>query len=186
MSEETVDPTGVFVVGNFFNGSPEPLDNNGDGTWSYNASFTKGDSLFYLFQNGMSNESLIGNTCSSGDRRILIAPNEEEVILPTVCFNYCNACDALSTSINEFLLSHFSFRLFPNPFVDRTVAYWENGQDFITNIQLLDFSGRILRSYNNFIDNQLVIEKKSLLSGIYFLKINDQKGRVGTYKLVVQ
>lgn len=188
MSETEVSTEGVFVVGNFFNGFPEPLVDNGDGTWSYFGSFTKGDSLFYLFRNGQIDEVLKEGDCttSDGKKRLLVVPNETETSIPKVCFNHCIICDEITTTTANFILSRVVFRLIPNPMQSHTYLCWENKEDIIiNNIQLLDMKGRVLRVYKNITKPQLNIERGSLSKGAYLLKISDQKGRVVIQKLMV-
>ena len=186
MTNETVSSEGVFVVGNFFNGTPELLEDNGDGTWSYTLSFTQRDSLFYLFQNGTVAEELKETACldESSQNRWLVVPETDEVI--NNCYNYCVACDAITTTTNDFELKSIAFKLFPNPMHTHTLASWEHNKTTIATIDLITSNGQLLRTYQQLNDNQVVIEKGALSSGIYFLKLTDEIGRVATQKLFVQ
>lgn len=187
MSAETIAEEGVFVVGNFFNGTPELLDDNGDGTWSYPLTFTTGDSLFYKFMNGTVEEEVTEGACltADGQQRLLVVPDEETTIVET-CFNHCVTCEALTTSTSEVLLADWQFQLSPNPMQTHTVASWKMEEVRIHHIQLLDLSGRTLRTYNKLDSSNLTIEKGALSTGIYLLKIRDEEGRVATQKLIVQ
>lgn len=188
MSDIAVSTEGVFVVGNFFNQSPEPLIDNGDGTWSYFGIFSKGDSLTYLFRNGEIDEVLqIGNcTTSEGEKRLLVVPNEVETTLPEVCFNHCIICNEITTNTTDFLLEEKEFQLFPNPMQSTSNLCWKNEEDIIINrVKLLDIKGSLLREYKNLTSPEISIKRGNLGTGIYLLNIIDQKGRVFIQKLMV-
>lgn len=185
MSEEEVASEGVFVRGNFFNETPELLDDNGDGTWSYTLSFTIGDSLFYSFVNGSITEELQETACSiNGEsRRVLIVPAIDTTI--ATCFNYCVNCSEITTSTNELLTNILSFDLSPNPMQTHTLAAWENSKESIRRIELWDMAGRKIRAYNDLEATQLMIERGNLAKGIYLLKLGTRSGKTATQKLMV-
>jgi len=186
MSDEEVAPEGVFVVGNFFNGTPEALDDNGDGTWSFPLSFTKGDSLFYLFRNGTVAEELKETTCTTNgmERRMLVVPEVDTMI--AACFNYCVNCSEITTSTNELLLEDLAFQVSPNPMQNYTIASWENNKEAIKQIQLWNMVGQKISAYNDLQGTQLIIEKDNLTKGIYLLEIRTLSGKATTQKLMVQ
>jgi len=186
MSDQEVAPEGIFVIGNFFNGTPEELDDNGDGTWSYPLSFTIGDSLFYLFSNGAELEELKETTCTVGveSRRVLVVPETDTTL--TTCFNYCVSCSEITTSTNNLLLENLSFQVSPNPMQAHTTASWKNSKESINRIQLWDMVGRKVRTYNQLPGTQLTIERANLSRGIYLLEIQTLSGKSTTQKIMVQ
>ena len=100
MSNEEVAAEGIFVTGNFFNGLQEPLDHIGNNIWVYTLAFSKGDSLFYRFENGEQPEEFKETTCLDAERqrRLFVVPDEDEATVPEVCFNHCTNCCLLYTS----------------------------------------------------------------------------------------
>jgi hypothetical protein len=187
MSSETVSPEGVFVFGNFFNGWDEPLVDNEDGTWSYFASFTKGDTLYYQFKNGDTVEDIKSDNClnMSTGQRFLVVPNQDSIVAPMVCFNHCVACDSITTSTTDFS-RQLQLQIFPNPMQQETQVRWEQTEMEINYISLRTLNGQELRTYTNLDNNSVSIKRGNLSSGVYFIELVDKQGRNATYKLIVQ
>jgi len=72
-------------------------------------------------------------------------------------------------------------RVYPNPFNESITI--ESG-DRIQHIDLVDISGKVLRSYDNINGNQAEIERGGLSSGLYFLRI--EAGWIEVRKVVVR
>ena len=150
MSKEVVSAEGVFVVGNFFNGELEPLDDNGDGTWTYPLNFSQGDTLFYKFKNGTNQEEVIEDLeCLINDgsgNRMFVVPNQVNATHKT-CYNACVTCNAITTSTTD-LLNSIQLKVFPNPMTVGGTISWQagTGSEFF-KINLIDITGRIRRSY---------------------------------------
>ncbi|MEO1259324.1 MAG: T9SS type A sorting domain-containing protein [Bacteroidota bacterium] len=97
MSNETVDPEGVFVAGDFTGWDNHPMTNNGDGTWSTTVGATPLDTVAYKFKNGVDGwEEITDSTCTDGtfgnNRLLVIDTMDMDVDL--VCFGSCSACPA--------------------------------------------------------------------------------------------
>lgn len=88
-------------------------------------------------------------------------------------FNYAiitnttvNTYDVISTGMNE--LNQVSFRLYPNP--ARSEFYIENvGQELIQKVELMDISGRVLKSWNPLFASAYTVEGVS--DGSYLIRI---------------
>lgn len=100
MSNETVNPEGVFVAGNF-NGWSETetqLASNGDGTYSAVAFVNANSTIVYKFLNGPSfsgqenvpMECGVANGFGGYDRTLEVI--EDAITLPMVCFSSCSSC----------------------------------------------------------------------------------------------
>jgi len=188
VSEQEAPSEGVFVLGNFFNGSPEPLDDNGDGTWSYTASFTIGDTLFYRFAIDQELEVINSTDCldNNGTNRWLVVPNADTVLVAPVCFNHCITCAEIATDTDDILLAEWQFKLYPNPMEEYTSAYWQNQQNEIRLLQLFSINGQLLHTYSVHDKLQLTIQRGTLEAGLYFLKVQDTLGRIGVQKMVIK
>jgi acetyl esterase/lipase len=69
-------------------------------------------------------------------------------------------------------LEEQSVSVFPNPSQDRmTINYVGDDNKPISEIQLMDVSGRTVRSFNNVNANQFEIRKEDLSAGLYLLKV---------------
>lgn len=188
MSKEIVSSEGVFVVGNFFGGDLEPLDDNGDGTWTYPLSFSHGDTLFYKFKNGTNQEELIEDSeCLTNDgsgNRLFIVPNQTNATHKT-CYNACVTCDAITTSITD-LLNPIELKVFPNPMIAGGTISWQVGiESAFYDIDLIDITGRIRRSYPKTRKKTFYFERDDLQAGIYFLRIRNESGGIGAHKIII-
>ena len=78
--------------------------------------------------------------------------------------------------------------IFPNPFSVQTRVNFHNETSHTYKVTLTDISGKEVRKYENFSDSELVIERKELNAGTYFLNIyqNEQEGLLESYQIVVQ
>ena len=118
MSLATVDPSGVFLAGNFSDFQNIQMDDSdGDGIYTVSVPVTQNTQATYKFKNGTDGwESIntsIGGNCTIGDfsdRFFNVA--EADVTLPVVCFSYCVACNLVG--VDEQTLAQ-GISLFPNP-----------------------------------------------------------------------
>lgn len=104
MRQMTIPATGAHIAGNFqgYNPGSTPLVNIGDSIYIYSLTATPGDTLLYKFINGNTfneDERAITAECGApngfgGFNRIFVVPDEDEVVLLTVCFDSCGACPA--------------------------------------------------------------------------------------------
>ncbi len=98
MGNLNVDPTGVFVAGNFnnWNATSHPMVDRGHGIWAINVIAKYGDTLEYHFLNGATAETVPNNCADGNGARMRIVPAE----MPrsaAECFGNCGPCqDALN------------------------------------------------------------------------------------------
>ena len=102
MSEETTNPIGVFIAGNFQGwsaGSTAMTDDDGDDIWEYTAMIAEGEAVEYKFINGPNwglDESVPVACAVNGNRGYTVGT--EDAVLDAVCFASCTPCgDALPT-----------------------------------------------------------------------------------------
>ena len=65
--------------------------------------------------------------------------------------------------------------IYPNPFNDRTNVYFSDNEHLPFNIEMFDALGKIVREEKQITGNIFVIEKEQLKSGIYTLRIYNDK-----------
>ena len=99
MSEEEVNPIGVFVAGNFQGWSPGSTiaTDNGDGTWSYSFNAMPGDNVQYKWLNGTAwgfEESVPADCQYPGDTNRGFDVPSEDYSHPVHCYGSCNPCGA--------------------------------------------------------------------------------------------
>ena len=100
MSNETIDPLGAFVAGNFngFDPGATPLSDAGGGVYSATVTLQQGQSLLYKFLNGpdfAGAESVPGDCGEDdgfgGNNRTFTVPANDAVI-DLQCFGLCTEC----------------------------------------------------------------------------------------------
>ncbi len=79
------------------------------------------------------------------------------------------------TNINEN--TTIDFELFPNPFSDQTVLELKNNNGENVEINIIDLSGKVVRTYNKTENNRIIIERNGLANGLYFLYILTENGQ---------
>ena len=99
MSEETVNPIGVFVAGNFQGWTPGATlaTDNGDGTWSHSFMAGVGDTIQYKWLNGTAwgFEETVPSDCQyPGDSNRGFEVPCEDYSHPVHCYGSCNPCGA--------------------------------------------------------------------------------------------
>ena len=95
MTEQVVDPAGVFLAGSFNGFSNSPMMNMGDSIWALVVKLAPGDTATYKFKNGVDGwEAIAGTECTDGtfgNNRLLVAP-PLHTVLDAVCFTKCSIC----------------------------------------------------------------------------------------------
>ena len=99
MSEETVNPIGIFVAGNFQGWTPGTTlaTDNGDGTWSHSFMAAVGSDVQYKWLNGTAwgFEEAVPSDCQyPGDSNRGFDVPCEDYSHPVHCFGSCNPCGA--------------------------------------------------------------------------------------------
>ena len=99
MSEEDVNPIGVFVAGSFQGWSPGSTlaTDNGDGTWSYSFNAAPGTNVQYKWLNGTAwgFEETVPSDCQyPGDSNRGFDVPTSDYSHPVHCFGSCNPCGA--------------------------------------------------------------------------------------------
>jgi cyanophycinase-like exopeptidase len=85
-------------------------------------------------------------------------------------------CSVLSTNDNDYLAP----KVYPNPF--RDVFFIESEKE-IRDFSLIDVNGRLLLFDNKIVGNTVTIDKTALPTGVYFLKVQTNRG-LSHYKLL--
>ncbi len=76
-------------------------------------------------------------------------------------------------------------KLSPNPFKESTILSFSNLKNDNFNLQILDITGRIVRKTDKLEGNSIKIEKGNLVSGVYFVQIN-QGNNTWNKKLIIE
>ena len=193
---------GDFTFNTFQNGAVEMSDADDNGIWETNQLICN-TNAFYKFAIGdeynpsdsttvWSEEnadfSAIGgcgedNEGGNTDNRLL---TRTDAVPFTVCYIY-NTCDACSIieSLNENALSN-SISISPNPFSAQTFINIDNRDGSALSVNVVDITGKMVRSTTNILGNRATVDRKDLSSGVYFLQIFSENGQKAVKKLIVQ
>ncbi len=93
MSQQVVDPSGVFIAGSFNGFSNSAMTSAGGGMYTYTTNLQQGTSVDYKFKNGTTGwEGSINAPCGNGSNRVLNVSNASSQLVAITCFNSCGAC----------------------------------------------------------------------------------------------
>ena len=113
ISNEVVDPSGVYIVGDFqgFDPTATPMTNLGYGVYEFSATFTNGSTILYKYLNGNDfvGAEMVPMECGLDDgfggfNRDLLVPANDMMVF--TCFSECDACagctDPFAVNYNPF------------------------------------------------------------------------------------
>lgn len=90
-----------------------------------------------------------------------------------------------TTLSSNSLAEHINFNVIPNPAKSSfKINYYQKNNDLI-NVSIIDIQGRIVKNLNN-ININSNISTSELFDGVYFVKIQNHDGEVGTKKLIIK
>jgi hypothetical protein len=93
MSQQLIDPSGVFIAGSFNGYTNTALTSAGGGLYSVTLNLQQGTTIHYKFKNGTSSwEGNIGAGCGDGTNRVLNVSESSAQTVPITCYGSCGAC----------------------------------------------------------------------------------------------
>ncbi len=102
----------------------------------------------------------------------------------TVYFKW-GSCKLGKASTTQLGLNQTSLQLFPNPTNNFTVLSFNDNAKFHT-INIVDITGKVVRTIENYDLSTLKIEKAELKSGLYFVNVSNENSEKATVKLLIQ
>ncbi len=102
----------------------------------------------------------------------------------TVYFKF-GSCKLGKASTTQLGLNQTSLQLFPNPTNNFTVLSFNDNAKFHT-INIVDITGKVVRTIENYDLSTLKIEKAELKSGLYFVNVSNENSEKATVKLLIQ
>ena len=119
-----------------------------------------------------------------GDNTVTISATDTEGNQSTCTVNV--SVEIFTSTIE--LINGATISVAPNPFKEFMVLKIEQVQIQNYSIRMMNVSGQEVRVYESVINGELIIEKGSLQSGIYFLNVYEKEGveKIGNFKLVIQ
>ena len=159
--------------------------------------FTETDNNIYSISNpnasstyywSLSNNvgSIVGGNANNSEINITWGENDSETILCVFEEDEfgCQGEESCITidvkrpsSIKDF--EKDALLIFPNPFTNQTTVSFNNPTQSKADIKVIDSRGRIVRNYDGFTGESIIIKKEKLSEGLYYiqLKLNNNVTR---------
>ena len=170
MSQQTVEPSGVWLAGTFnnFNPTATAMTDNGVGVYTVTLALPENTQQTFKYLNGAIWET-VPFACGFDDgfggfnRQVNVASTGFSI--PEVCFSDCVDCPV---SVNE--LDNMSFiSLYPNP-ADNVLNIISDSS-VISNVLVVDMQGKVVLSYSTGSTHIMQLNIENLSSGLYQLVI---------------
>ena len=186
MSQQVVSPEGVYIVGNFGDGTTEQsilMTAAAGNVFAASVEVLEGTTLNYRFQNGSSSAGMeivppscgVANAANEFLREAFIGT--ENFVADTVCFSECAAC--IVQSIEENVQS---LGLWPNP-ASEFVQVHLPMSSASGSIQVFGSDGRLIQQLP--VSSSLTLLNLSELSSGIYVIVSECDGRVYRNTLVV-
>ncbi|MEM6770164.1 MAG: T9SS type A sorting domain-containing protein [Bacteroidota bacterium] len=196
-----VDMTGetgfdaVFVAGEFQGWMPGDgalADEDGDGIWTRTYRVFPGATSLYKFGKGDNwgdNEGGGLADCGEDDNnggfnRRYTVPDDGSTEY-AIAFKY-NGCEEVQLTSTTNLSTLGTVSLAPNPMVDFARINFDNTTNATHDVFVTSMSGQVVRQYQGVRGSQLDIERGNLRAGLYFVTFRNDRGEMGSLKLMVQ
>jgi alpha-amylase len=178
--EASVSPNGVHIGGSFNNwGATKTqiisLQNN---TIFEGILYLAAGSYEYKFYNGSSaaNTETVPNACAVNLNRSLVLSTDS--VMDKICFSSCVTCvNTAGLEENETV----SVSVYPQPMSTFVTVEW-NGAT-VSSAELIDVSGKKVRTYTTITGSSLQIQRNELKTGIYFLHL---EGTTSIVRLIIE
>ena len=78
--------------------------------------------------------------------------------------------------------------VFPNPFTNQTTIKIKSDKNNFINptLEIIDVLGKIVLTRNDFINNEMTINRNNIRNGLYFYKVYDSNSIIGKGRLIVE
>ncbi len=116
--------------------------------------------------------------CISEIATIFNALHEETI-------NVIGNCSSIINNTSEAFANMLDVKVVPNPFNQSARILFNNVKHENFTIQLIDFTGRLVRTYQNITDSELTIWRGNLPAGVYTCKVSTSNGW-GITRLVIE
>jgi hypothetical protein len=182
-NEANIAASGVHVATSFdfFNATKNRMYSFDGIVYEYIAYIdTFNTTVNYRYVNGntITQGELLPGACNVfGNREITITNHTEADV---VCYSSCAAC--VPNGIAENKLKQ-NLRMYPNPSTVYSIIEF-NDNSTIHLVQLVDITGRVVRTYQNYSAATLRIESSELSKGIYLVQIQNDRNEFLKTKLI--
>jgi hypothetical protein len=110
-------------------------------------------------------------------------PNDGIAYYPVDARNWTVFTEEVSTRVNDELLGGVSVSVFPNP--AENYIHIET-EAYIESIAICDITGKIMQHLPLEVDKSTTLGVSEFNAGVYFLKVEDDKGHWVNKKVIIQ
>lgn len=192
MNGETVDPTGVFLGGDFesWSGGQALADDNGDGVWEMTTTLNSGQFIQWKFINGAgwaSSESFDSthSACTQdfgGFINRVATLGSSDTTLPTFFYN---SCDLSTVNTKSVFTNTELFTIAPTLVTDAAmINFNENIIAADKQIRVMNAVGQVVMSETVGQAQQYRLDASNLTNGLYFVVIQSE-GFAQTARILV-
>ncbi len=193
----------VMKVGGDFNGwTPDNTvltDDNGNGVYvgTFDLDLTFGGVILFKFViNAWETNEFHPNTpgvpgdCTIEDgggninRTFTLPATTEDFVMPVFKYNTCDISDLLSAVSDISTIKNI--KVAPNPFELNTLITLDTPDNSAHDILITSMTGKVVRQLHNVRDKVINIERGNLAAGVYFITFKNDKGELGSQKLIIQ
>jgi len=90
-----------------------------------------------------------------------------------------------ATGIGDHL-NLIQINMYPNPLIDYTTIEFENSMHINHTLTIYNTQGRIVRSIHNITSGKVIVERKNLTAGLYFIRLRDENEILAIGKLAIE
>ncbi|MCB0661223.1 MAG: T9SS type A sorting domain-containing protein [Saprospiraceae bacterium] len=171
---------GVLIGGSVVDGVLLQMQDNGNGTYSSTIPLPQNKSYDYRFYNGTNEPEKLDflADCLEPDslQGRLLAITTNDIELDTVCFEYCFACDSLSSTQNIFAQNSIS--LSPNPLREKTtISVVSNGIADKGQLRVINSMGQQLIMVPT-VQLPYELDCHDLPNGMYWVEYRNENGKI--------
>ena len=94
-----------------------------------------------------------------------------------------NCFETVGIKNNNF--NKTSVRVYPNPFVEQTILFFENINNEVYQLNLYDLTGKFVQSYKDITGNEFILLRNKLTTGTYIYEFTDTKNESSFGKIIV-
>jgi alpha-amylase len=172
------------VEGSFQNWDPKAtaLYAVDDTVYQYIAYVTAGTYQFkYINGNVVGKEETVSGACAiAGSRNVVVSA---DIVLDLVCFSFCKSCEAVNGIFEQAAVKKLN--IYPNPSDEYTILQFNDTESSHT-VFITDITGKMVRTYENYTNAELRIDREQLNTGLYFITSMDTKKNRAVTKWIVQ
>ncbi|RKX17795.1 MAG: hypothetical protein DRP35_10320, partial [Candidatus Zixiibacteriota bacterium] len=116
-----------------------------------------------------------------GNNRILDGDNIPPAVIDIGCYEYDYTSGISTNSFNGN-----SFKVYPNPASSYITIEFENNQNAVWDVSLINIKGQEILQKDNITEPKFIIKTKGISKGVYLLQLTNEEGQMFSRKIIVK